>query len=919
MDIENESLKNVVSLVKNHGSNKKEMIDEYSKSNIAVLSEKMLKRINEHVIHDENLRNILRADFETFSSDNSHIEKIIKNVLLSHDIYVYISPDGMMRLIKWLKSGHLDKQIKVYLSQITKIKDENLIDGIINEIIDEWSNDPAKNRVDNTRKIKESINNSSFIAHRLSRLNRRVLDMDEDRDIPLLKRQKSGKNNRMAEKYLYVVNELVELTNNALKNMKKGMYALTVEIFDMLDVPVDHILSKEDRAAITTKLDRLASNHRALYMDRSSIKISDDDNIQTRDYIEQIYTALCVNELDSEALRSLFGAALDEFSKKLKVGERLGGIAFENIRTMWNSIIVMPLRYGLTLDDRGNKQLYSDELLEEKQPLKYSDVKKPGYLRGFKKLFPKLDEINTNKILGKLTGSRSVYELGLFSSIFDLNEEIESFRKIVELYCKSYRISEENFNVDDIRRIAHIVPMIKFIDINEENYLFEGEESNIVSLIGKSPSVVKSLGRSKNPSEFVRIYKETKKTIVKLMKLYHNSTEFSTDFVIKLAEGTLSFLKKPTAVHWKIMTALISLQPSYSEKSEYFSYDVEHGANAFRTMVERGLDVLRKLRNENREFFDKILNHCNYMSFNDLISDAEDLLKYIEGRNLSVSNLSVESSKAEHITTFTELLKNNDKYEEYFNKVQSLEEVGKKLGIDLGHGKDKHDMLKALSFNIGDFSFRMLNVNDFRHFTVGLETDCCQKIGGHASTVVMDSFINPLSGVLILEKDGNILCQSYVHYVPGENGYILDNIEWNKKNVEDLTNKGDLEKAYVALSVHMKELYDISYFIFGEENTKIDKSMFPVGSMDDDPRYFAAIHPRGNGIDFSHERFRDILGAAKGFEQKNIDSNKPEKKPGLEFGKMKSRDKENNPSSFVDNLKNACSLFDLYVFGEKRN
>jgi len=58
MDIENESLKNVVSLVKNHGSNKKEMIDEYSKSNIAVLSEKMLKRINEHVIHDENLRNI---------------------------------------------------------------------------------------------------------------------------------------------------------------------------------------------------------------------------------------------------------------------------------------------------------------------------------------------------------------------------------------------------------------------------------------------------------------------------------------------------------------------------------------------------------------------------------------------------------------------------------------------------------------------------------------------------------------------------------------------------------------------------------------------------------------------------------------------------------------------------------------------
>jgi len=48
----------------------------------------------------------------------------------------------------------------------------------------------------------------------------------------------------------------------------------------------------------------------------------------------------------------------------------------------------------------------------------------------------------------------------------------------------------------------------------------------------------------------------------------------------------------------------------------------------------------------------------------------------------------------------------------------------------------------------------------------------------------VDSFINPLAGVLVLYKDYMLLSQSYFHYVPEDQGFILDNIEYNENNVK---------------------------------------------------------------------------------------------------------------------------------------
>jgi hypothetical protein len=84
------------------------------------------------------------------------------------------------------------------------------------------------------------------------------------------------------------------------------------------------------------------------------------------------------------------------------------------------------------------------------------------------------------------------------------------------------------------------------------------------------------------------------------------------------------------------------------------------------------------------------------------------------------------------------------------------------------------------------FRFRVLRDGDPYHFSVGVDTACCQRIGGAGENAAIDSFQNPLAGVLLLEFNINSSwvtgAQSYFHYVPKQNGIILDNVETNNSN-----------------------------------------------------------------------------------------------------------------------------------------
>lgn len=175
------------------------------------------------------------------------------------------------------------------------------------------------------------------------------------------------------------------------------------------------------------------------------------------------------------------------------------------------------------------------------------------------------------------------------------------------------------------------------------------------------------------------------------------------------------------------------------------------------------------------------------------------------------------------------------------------------------------------------FRFRALEQGDLRHFTIGVETDCCQILGGVGEAAAVDSFINKYAGVLLLElrvnDDWEVAFQSYFHYVPEDNGYILDNIEGNEKiynRTQSVTGYSP-EELYALWAKEMKSKdSDIKYILLGKAYTVINTSNFANYSMERDPRTFSEslddfnLNPYS---DWNPENSADLLGVDRVIEK----------------------------------------------------
>jgi len=156
---------------------------------------------------------------------------------------------------------------------------------------------------------------------------------------------------------------------------------------------------------------------------------------------------------------------------------------------------------------------------------------------------------------------------------------------------------------------------------------------------------------------------------------------------------------------------------------------------------------------------------------------------------------------------------------------------GLKTYVDLAKEKDSTVLSLNYSFSDG-FKFEVLDTYDPTALSIGAITSCCQLIGGAGEASAIDSFINPLAGVLVLKNDNNeIVSQSYFHYVPSENGIILDNVEKNGKAPKNINE-------YYALLGQETKKEGFAYLRCGLEYNKLDSSMFGKASLKDDPRHF---------------------------------------------------------------------------------
>lgn len=157
----------------------------------------------------------------------------------------------------------------------------------------------------------------------------------------------------------------------------------------------------------------------------------------------------------------------------------------------------------------------------------------------------------------------------------------------------------------------------------------------------------------------------------------------------------------------------------------------------------------------------------------------------------------------------------------------------------------KDPQLAKLNWDVQDkkFRFRVLKTFDPYHFQVGVDTGCCQKLGGVGEAAAIDSYINPLAGVVLLEAmiDGvyKTISQSYFHYVPTDNGIILDNVETSddSRYLKDITSY-EIDEIYALWAKIKKEERGYKYFLCGTNYNKLDNEKYKHGTLKNDPRSF---------------------------------------------------------------------------------
>jgi hypothetical protein len=175
------------------------------------------------------------------------------------------------------------------------------------------------------------------------------------------------------------------------------------------------------------------------------------------------------------------------------------------------------------------------------------------------------------------------------------------------------------------------------------------------------------------------------------------------------------------------------------------------------------------------------------------------------------------------------------------------------------------------SFSTDTFRFRVLGNMDPYHFRVGVDTNCCQAIGGAGEASAIDSFINPNAGVLLLEvksKSGDgwrLAAQSYFHFAEVKDGtevkkaILLDNIEAGR--LQDLYQKDNFyPNAYAVLGDYLKNSgFDIVGC--GLLYTEVIKPKdFEGARLPEDPRHFEIEkHSIGRYSDFDSNDFLDLL------------------------------------------------------------
>ena len=413
------------------------------------------------------------------------------------------------------------------------------------------------------------------------------------------------------------------------------------------------------------------------------------------------------------------------------------------------------------------------------------------------------------------------------------------YYKLLYFWLKTICINFDLSNVENLKKniILFLENIFYFKKIADENYILQFS-------IEASATMPERFGIERAfsaASKHSRL--DTFKNLVSLLKFYHNN---------ETIENLMNLIKKSKYLDKLYLLNYQKFLKSYIDVNSI----IEHG----------GL-----LDNKVRNITGPILKKQIYELKKNIEEDdnigkekAEKLLPSERIESIKIFDLESFSIDSESFDKAVELMYNNFdsrsiiSLENIISTVKQINDIKKYIVF----AKPKDEMVLDNNYlfykkNNNKFRFRTLGDLDPAHFTIGVETECCQTIGGPGEAAAIDSFINPNAGVIILEvEDGDkwsIVSQSYFHVVPDKKYFILDNIEAGKKNNIWLESKigFSFHEAYAVLA---KKLLNKGFekVLCGKKFTVVfvNESLFNSEDIGDDPRHFE-ISEQGLDVQYS--------------------------------------------------------------------
>lgn len=118
-----------------------------------------------------------------------------------------------------------------------------------------------------------------------------------------------------------------------------------------------------------------------------------------------------------------------------------------------------------------------------------------------------------------------------------------------------------------------------------------------------------------------------------------------------------------------------------------------------------------------------------------------------------------------------------------FEEKHAYKQVGYKFADNELAIKGRHIVAKQ-----GNLTMRMLAADEYKNFTIGIDTHCCQRYGDAGESCVYKYTSDPFAGAVVIERGDKVIAQGFVWVDVAADTFVFDNVELdNDREVQQFT------------------------------------------------------------------------------------------------------------------------------------